>query len=236
MAYARITAQDIMAVSATTTIVGTYPNAPTAGNLLVAVEGHGGVGSAATLSDSGGNWTVYRTQQDFTATRNGGIFWKIATASQPTAITASRTSATAMWMNLYEFSGNSSTPSNANEGHSDDAGVAGVSTSGAGITITDTGSLIITMAFFSSTIISPSVDSGFTVMNPNPASPNVRLVDAFRIPGSIATYSPQFSWSNSRLWLHVTAEFLPSGSGLGGTPQSEIRKSMVTPILQASRR
>ena len=206
MAIARVTAQEAKNNSTTTTVVGTYPGTPTQGNLLLAWVSVGGTASHPTCADADGSWTEVEYNQDSTATRSLTLFSKIAVASQPTAITATRASATLMDISIYEYSGTSATPI----GVTTETDGTGTSTIGhTGILITDAGSLIVTGVFTSATVTSTSVNSSFTKLFDNPTGA-IRLIDAFRVPGSIATYTPIFSWTTSRNWAAISAEFLPA--------------------------
>jgi hypothetical protein len=184
--------------------------------LLIAEVGAAGNGTQPSVSDSEGAWTLMVYNQEAATTRSVSIWAKIASGSQPTAITASRTGATAMWINLSEWSGASSSLTGAVNSVD---GSNGLSVTGAAITTTDAGSMVVAACLSSGPMTAPGESGPFTVSQTNPATPNTRLIDAYHIPGSIGTYTPTFTWTTTNRTSSVaTAEFFPAASS---TPKSD---------------
>jgi len=216
VAIAPVGGQTAQNVSATTSVVGTFPSTPTPGSLLIAEVGAAGNGTQPSVSDSEGAWTLMVYNQEAATTRSVSIWAKIASGSQPTAITASRTGATAMWINLSEWSGASSSLTGAVNSVD---GSNGLSVTGAAITTTDAGSMVVAACLSSGPMTAPGESGPFTVSQTNPATPNTRLIDAYHIPGSIGTYTPTFTWTTTNRTSSVaTAEFFPAASS---TPKSD---------------
>jgi hypothetical protein len=208
MAIAIVGAQTTMNNSATTTVVGTYAGTPTTGSLLLAGVAVAGTGSHPTVADSNGSWTEIIFNQDGVSTRSAALFGKIAVASQPTVITATRASATLMYINLYEFTGASTLFTTGAQTPLDGSGT---STGACNVTTTDAGSLLMAAAFTSGTITSVTESGAYTMSQSN-AVGAIRFIDAYYLPGATGTYTPTFAWTTSRNYAEVNVEFFPAAA------------------------
>lgn len=100
MAISRITAQDASGTG-TTSATATYAAIPTNRNLLIAVVGsNDGVNPSATIP----GWTFVNSGSVGTAI-DCSIFYKIATASELTVVTATQSTASIIDIAIYEYTG-----------------------------------------------------------------------------------------------------------------------------------
>ena len=105
-AISRIVAQDATGTG-TTSVTATYLSTPTVNDLLIAVlySSDGGTGGPPTTVPSG--WlSVFTTGR---SSGDGYIYYKIAGASEPTAVTFADTGSSNMQLGVYEYTGNATT-------------------------------------------------------------------------------------------------------------------------------
>ena len=210
---ARITAQDTLNTSGTNTVTTAYATTPTTGNLLVAVVNLVGTASlvtAATVSDSNGNWTQIANVQPAVG-HEVGIYYQIAAASQPTAITATGTVVVTVSAHLaiHEYSGivNASPVDTSNTASNASA------TTSPGASITTAAPNAFDLIFSAAGEVGNnggglSVDSSFNLI-----TSGARIIDADRIPLAIGTYNPKFTWTTARQVGQVTVAFKARRSG-----------------------
>lgn len=197
--------------SATTPLVVAYSSTPAQGNLLIATILNQSNATTPTVSDSNGNWTL---MDGITANNLGVyIFAQIASASQPTSITADIGTGT-LKMSLYEANGNlqilGSVRDVSGTGSSGTTDVTSTTTIAPSLVTTDAGDLIMTAVGLAGTTGgSESFNSSFTLQQLNTGGAP-RLVDGSRIPGATGTYTPIGSWTTARRARQVTVAFKPA--------------------------
>lgn len=195
-----------------TPVSAVFGSTPAQNNLVWASVLNQSNANTPTVSDSNGAWTL---AAGITANNQGAfVFYQIAAASQPTTITADIVTGTGK-ISVYEASGNLTTLGSVLDvtgtGSTGTTTVTDTSTIAPGVTITDAGDLIFTTVGMNGLITSPAVDSSFTLQQSN-TSAATRLIDATRIPGSIATYTPIFSWTSAMRARQVTVAFKPAAT------------------------
>lgn len=222
MAYSRITAQDTLNTSATTSVTTTYAAIATTGNLLIATIFAGGIGLGATTITG---WTSAATVSFISAADVCSILYKISVGTE-SAVQASCSGASSMVLAIHEFSTGpiqsvqtltDQTNTNSN------AGVVTTLTVGS-ITPTKPQDLVIAMMGFPTGGTSAwSWDNGGTVM-----SSNANLVDGFVVDQDITARNLAATWTGLSTAGGCVASFFIGSTGSSGGNYNSPRHVIAT--------
>lgn len=187
--YARISSQDTLNTSGTTSVTTTYGTTATTGNLLVATVFSGGIGLGSTTISG---WTSAVSVSFLSAADECTILYKIAAGTE-SAVAANCSGASSMVLAIHEFSTGplqsvqtqvDQTNSNSN------AGVVTTLTVGS-ITPTKPQELVVALMGFPTGGTSAwAWDNGVTKM-----SSNANLVDGFLVDQDITARNPASTWT-----------------------------------------
>lgn len=207
MAYARITSQDAINTSATTSVSQSFPNATTIGNLLVATSFANGIG-LGSLAISG--WTQAVTASFLSAADVVSIFYKVSTGTE-TSVTATCTGASTMVLAIHEFSIGNLQLVQPWTDQTNTATVLTVATSLAfgSITPTKTNELVILMMGFPVGGTSGwSFNSGASLM-----STNASMIDGFVVDQNVNAIAPTVTWTGLSTAGGCIASFFVGSQG-----------------------
>lgn len=220
MAYARISGQDTLNTSATTSVTTTYGATATAGNLLIATYFAGGIGlGTATIS----GWTAAITSSFLSAADEIGVFYKIAVGTE-SAIQCTCSGASAMVLAIHEFSTGrlQSAQTLLDQTNTNNSGSLGTTLTTGSITPTKPKQLLIAIMGFPTAGTSAwSWNNSFTTMNSN-----VNLSDAFLVDENVTAMNPTASWTGLSTAGGGIASFF-----IGSTSQSGANYDMPGHII-----
>jgi hypothetical protein len=193
-------------------LIATYAQTPAQGNLMVASARRNSQTGTPTLSDSNGNWTLITSTNFSSSTDSLYLFAKIATASQPTAITIAGTGTWFLSVEEFNWSGGAipsltglvDTSAVTNSGASSSLTTAGSQPS---VTTTNANDLLYSVVGFSSTVTTPTW-TGATIQQQVKAG-LIEMVDGYQAETTTGILSPSLAWLSSRLWGQITVAFLP---------------------------
>lgn len=214
MAYSRISSQDTLNTSATTSVTTTYGATATAGNLLVATYFAGGIG-LGTAAISG--WTAAITSSFLSAADEIGIFYKIANGTE-SAVVCTCSGASSMVLAIHEFSTGAlqSAQSPSDQTNQNNSGSLGTSLQTGSITPTKSNQLVIALMGLPTGGTSAwSWDSGVTLM-----SSNANLMDGFLVDLNINAINPTASWTGTSTAGGCIASFFVGSTGQSGANYS----------------
>lgn len=203
MGITRVTGQDARAISTTGSVVATYPNPTTVGNILIA---DAMANIAQALFDVPG-WNVIKGDLSAVA-QTVAIAWKIADGTE-TTVTATGTAATIMKLHIYEYNSTTGWPgSPLDQSNVATSNVTSVTSllSGA-ITTTQADELIVIAGGTAGNTTGDAYNSSFNLRQTD--ATNIRLFDGDQIVSSIGTYSTTGSWISSVRAASVIASFKP---------------------------
>lgn len=191
MAIARLTGQDALAASTTTSVTATYPGATTAGNTLLASVYMNVTTGLATIS----GWTLLKEGAFSGTAQNVAIWGKIATGSETTVTASGATGATLMRIHIYEYSGMASSLTTDGTQNAT-SGVTNVTTLASGnITTTNASDLLFMALGTGGATTAHAFTNSFTKLQSDASA--IRLVDANQIVTSTGTYSSTPTWTTS---------------------------------------
>lgn len=191
MAYSRISSQDTLNTSATTSVTTTYGATTTAGNLLVATVFAGGIG-LGTPAISG--WSTGFTASFLSAADAVGIFYKVALGTETNAI-CTCTGASSMVLAIHEFSTGAlqSLQTWLDQTNNNNSAVPGTTLTTGSITPTKPKQLIVAVMTFPTGGTSAwSWNNGLILM-----SSNANLADGFLVDENISAINPAATWTGS---------------------------------------
>lgn len=221
MAYSRISSQDTLNTSATTSVTTTYGATATAGNLLVATYFAGGVG-LGTAAISG--WSTGITSSFLSAADEVGIFYKIAAGTE-TGVTCTCSGASSMVLAIHEFSTGplQSAQTWLDQTNSNNSGSLGTTLTTGSITPTKPNQLLIALMGFPTGGTSAwSWNNGFTLM-----SSNANLADGFLLDLNTSAINPAASWSGLSTAGGCIVSFFSGSASDTGANYINPRKLMV---------
>lgn len=210
MAYSRISSQDTLNTSATTSVTTTYGATATAGNLLVATYFAGGIGLGTAAISS---WSTGITSSFLSAADEVGIFYKIAVGTE-TGVTCTCSGASSMVLAIHEFSTGAlqSTQTNLDQTNQNNSGSLGTSLQTGSITPTKPNQLVIALMGFPTGGTSAwSWDSGVTLM-----SSNANIADGFLVDANVSAINPTASWTGLSTAGGCIASFFIGSTGISG--------------------
>lgn len=171
-------------------VTATYDTAPTQNNLLIAVV------SATTLAATVGitGWEIADAEDNAGCVK---IFFKIAGASEPSAVTATATGSGATQIHIYEFSGNvTTTPHDQQAGANSGLGTTRSQSTGTTGTTAQADELLLAGVSVNGSFgATPTWSNSFTG---GPTGAN-RLASAYRIVAATGTYETTADWTAGSL-------------------------------------
>lgn len=214
----RLSSQDTLGASATSSVSATYPGATTAGDLLIATV-YGNNANAPAIS----GWTG-TTEGINGSTAQVGLFYKIADGTE-TTITATETSATVMKIHLYEYSGNANPIAlDVSPTGNGNASTNLTSFSTASINTTQSADLIFGTFGLNGNATSLSVSAGLNQRQVDAST--IRMIDGDLIPGvNESGFTGTASWSNTLKASAIIVAF-----EAGTTTKSNLSKQAQIPL------
>lgn len=192
MAIARLTGQDAIGASTTTSVSATYTSTPTAGNTMIAtVYSNVGIGLESITG-----WTNIVSAAFSGVAQSVEIFARVVQAGDSTTVTCSgAVGATIMRMHIYEYSGLAASLT-ADGTNTATSGVTSVASLLSGsITTTNANDLLFIAGATGGAATSQAYDSSFSLRQVDASA--IRLFDGDQIVSATGTYSTTGSWVTS---------------------------------------
>lgn len=211
MAIARLTGQDALGASTTTSVSATYGSTPTTGNTMIAtVYANVGIGL-----ESISGWTNV-VSGAFSGTAQSVTIWaKVAGVGESTTVSCTGAiGATIMRIHIYEYSGLAATLTTDGT-NTATSGVTSVTSLLSGsIATTNANDLLFIAGATGGSSTAQSYNSSFSLRQTDASA--IRLFDADQIVSATGTYSSTGSWTSSLRAGSAIAAF----QGAGGTSAS----------------
>lgn len=204
MAIARLTGQDALGTSATTSVTATYASTPTLNNTLIAVVWSNTTTGTNTLTGWTKGLDVLVGNVVFSAT----VFYKVSTGAESTTVTATAAGAGNMRIHVYEYSGISTTnPLYAT--NNINSGAATVATQATGnLVATLANQLLFVVNAVNAAVTLPSWNNSFNIRQQDAS---IRIFDGDRIISSTGTYTSTAAWTTAVKATTMILAFNPAG-------------------------
>lgn len=192
MAISRLSGQDALGASTTTSVSATYAGTPTVGNTMIAsIYANVGIGL-----DTITGWTNIVSMAFSGTAQSIEIFARVVQAGDSSTVTCSGAiGATIMRMHIYEYSG-LATALTTDGTNSNSSGVTSVtSINSSNITTTNANDLLFVATATGGTSTAQSFNNSFNIRQVDASA--ARLFDADMIVSSTSTYSTTASWTTS---------------------------------------
>lgn len=192
MAIARLSGQDALGASVTTSVSATYASTPTVGNTMIAtVYANVGIGLESITG-----WTNIVSAAFSGVAQSVEIFARVVQVGDTTTVTCSgATGATIMRMHIYEYSGLASTLTTDGTNTATSGVTNVVSLLSGSVTTANANDLLFIAGATGGSSTAQSYDSSFNLRQVDASA--IRLFDADRIVSATGTYSSTGSWTTS---------------------------------------
>lgn len=191
MAISRLTGQNAVGASTTTSLTVNYPSTATNNNTLIAtVYKNVGVG---TGSISG--WTMIASQA-FSGTAQSVEIWaKISNGTETSVAYTGATGATIVRMHITEYSGLATTITTDGTNGATSATTSVTTITSGNVTTTNADDLLLVAAATGGNSTAQAFDGGFTLQQKDAST--IRLFDADQIVAATGTYGTTATWTTS---------------------------------------
>lgn len=195
--------------AAAASVTATYGSTPTSGHFLIAVVRSNNAGAH---TDPTGLWTKVTGGEIATGNRHTSVWWKVAGASEPTAVQFNCASATVSDLCLLAYSGvASASPVDQVSATENGSNVTSHTVGPVTTTVAET-LLIAALGLSTASGGSVAFNNSFTIRSVIPAGNNSRLHAAGRIVSSTGTYSTDASWTTARMPAGILVAFKGAGA------------------------